>query len=173
MRERKFSMQRRRVDIRLLCLQRLTWRRGRTRKARYSRDKCTDHPRSWITEDCVVEVVGLKLVTHHPVIEPVSEIRVGNGIFRCRDGGSRSVFFVCRDWRGDENKLEKPAIRGTNAPITRGVRYLTTGWWWVQSAANPSPCYLPENRVVFEENTERMIEQSQQLRKTGHFLHFC
>jgi hypothetical protein len=47
--------------------------------------------------DWVVELVGLKLMTHHPVIEPVSEIRVGNGIFRCRDGGSNSAFFVCRD----------------------------------------------------------------------------
>ncbi len=35
--ERNFSMQRRRVEIRLFCLQRLTRRRGRTRKARYSR----------------------------------------------------------------------------------------------------------------------------------------
>jgi hypothetical protein len=31
------------------------------------------------------------------VIEPVSDIRVGNGIFRCRDGGSRSAFLSCRD----------------------------------------------------------------------------
>jgi len=32
----------------------------------------------------VVEVVGLELLSHHPVIEPVSEIGVGNGIFRRR-----------------------------------------------------------------------------------------
>src|SRR6202022_4490694 len=24
---------------------------------------------------------------------------------------------------------KKPAVRGTNARITRGVRYLKTGWW--------------------------------------------
>jgi hypothetical protein len=47
--------------------------------------------------DWMVEVVGHKLKTHHPVIEPVSDIRVGNGIFRCRDGGSRSAFLSCRD----------------------------------------------------------------------------
>ena len=52
--ERNFSMQRRRVEIRLFCLQRLTRRRGRTRKARYSRDRCTDHRRSSIPEDCLV-----------------------------------------------------------------------------------------------------------------------
>jgi hypothetical protein len=47
--------------------------------------------------DWMVEVVGHKLKTHYPVIEPVSDIRVGNGIFRCRDGGSRSAFLSCRD----------------------------------------------------------------------------
>ena len=47
--------------------------------------------------DWMVEVVGHKLKTHHPVIEPVSDIRVGNGIFRCRDEGSRSAFSSCRD----------------------------------------------------------------------------
>ena len=55
----------------------------------------------------MVEVVGHKLKTHHPVIEPVSDIRVGNGIFRCRDGGSRSAFLSCRDSRGDKDELEK------------------------------------------------------------------
>ena len=32
----------------------------------------------------MVEVVGHKLVTHQPVIEPVSDARVRNEIFRCR-----------------------------------------------------------------------------------------
>src|SRR6266403_3008830 len=49
-----------------------------------------------VCEDWMVEVVGHKLKTHHPVIEPVSDIRVGNGIFRCRDGGSRSAFRLTR-----------------------------------------------------------------------------
>jgi hypothetical protein len=47
--------------------------------------------------DWMAELVGLKLMTHHAVIETVSAIRVGNEIFRCRDGGSNSAFFVCRD----------------------------------------------------------------------------
>src|ERR1700682_6420984 len=50
-----------------------------------------------VCEDWMVEVVGHKLKTHPPVIEPVSDIRVGNGIFRCRDEGSRSAFLSCRD----------------------------------------------------------------------------
>jgi hypothetical protein len=44
-------------------------------KARCSPDKCAYHPRSSIPEDWVVEVVGHKLVTHHPVFEPVSAIQ--------------------------------------------------------------------------------------------------
>jgi hypothetical protein len=86
----------------------------------------------------VVEVVGLELVTHHPVIEPVSEIGVGNGIFRGRDGGWKSAFFVCRDRRRDEDELEEPAICGTNARFTGRVRYLKTAWWCAQSDTNRS-----------------------------------
>ncbi len=77
--ERNFSMQRRRVEIRLFCLQRLTRRRGRTRKARYSRDKCTDHRRSSIPEDCVVVCA----VRYKPVSDCNSLIMaVLQGIFR-------------------------------------------------------------------------------------------
>jgi hypothetical protein len=35
---------------------------------------------------------------------------------------------------------KKAAVRGTNARITRGVRYLKTGWWCGQSDTNRSPC---------------------------------
>src|SRR5258706_11932605 len=40
----------------------------------------------------MVEALGHKLATHHPVIEPVSENRVRNGIFRCRDRRSNPPF---------------------------------------------------------------------------------
>ena len=36
--------------------------------------------------DWMVEVIGHKLATHHPVIEPVSAAEPGNGNLRCRDG---------------------------------------------------------------------------------------
>src|SRR5712671_6844096 len=35
--------------------------------------------------------------------------------------------------------------------LRAGQRYL---WRWVQSAANRSPCYLPNIRVIFEKNSE-------------------
>ena len=38
---------------------------------------------------------------------------------------------------------KKPAVHGTNARITRGVRYLKTGWWCVQSDTNRSPVAIP------------------------------
>ena len=63
-------MQRQKVKSAFFVLQRLTQRRGDIGKDLCPRDKCTDHPRSSIPEDWVVETVGLELVTHHPVIEP-------------------------------------------------------------------------------------------------------
>src|SRR5258707_12911504 len=92
----------------------------------------------------MVEVVGHKLKTHHPVIEPVSAIRVGNGIFGCRDGGSRSAFCLAETDAETRTNSKKPAVHGTNARITRGVRYLKTGWWCAQSYANRSRLVLPE-----------------------------
>jgi hypothetical protein len=44
----------------------------------------------------MVEVVGHKLKTHHPVIEPVSDIRVGNGIFRVSVHFSHTCLFKIR-----------------------------------------------------------------------------
>ena len=87
-------MQRQKVKSAFFVLQRLTQRRGDIGKDRCPRDKCTDHPRSSIPEDWVVEALGYKLATHHPVIEPVSEIRVRNGIFRCRDRKSTPPRFL-------------------------------------------------------------------------------
>ncbi len=88
----------------------------------------------------MVEALGHKLATHHPVIEPVSEIRVRNGIFRCRDKRSNPPFCPAEAEAETGANSKKPAIRGTNARITRGVRYLKTGWWCAQSGTNRSPC---------------------------------
>jgi hypothetical protein len=82
-----------------------------------------------VCEDWMVEAVGHKLATHHPVIEPVSEIRVRNGIFRCRDRRSNPPFCLAETEAETGANSKKPAIRGTNPRITRGVRYLKTGWW--------------------------------------------
>jgi hypothetical protein len=39
----------------------------------------------------MVETEGTELPTPHPVIEPVSDIRVRNGNFRCRDGSVKTA----------------------------------------------------------------------------------
>src|SRR4029077_14925496 len=65
---------------------------------------------------------GLKLVTHHPVIEPVSEIRVRNGIFRCRERKPNPPFCPAETEAETGAKSKKPAVRGPNARSTRGVR---------------------------------------------------
>jgi hypothetical protein len=62
--------------------------------------------------------------------EPVSDNRVRNGIFRCRDGRVKTASSLGRDRYGDEGRLEKPAFRGANSRMSGGVRYLHTGWWW-------------------------------------------
>jgi len=40
----------------------------------------------------MVELEGTELTTPHPVVEPLSDLRVRNGIFRCRDGRAKTEF---------------------------------------------------------------------------------
>jgi hypothetical protein len=66
----------------------------------------------------MVETEGTELPTPHPVIESVSDNRVRNGIFRCRDGGAKAAFSSCGDRYRDQRRLEKPTFRGTNARVS-------------------------------------------------------
>ena len=84
--------------------------------------------KSAVRKKWMVETEGTELPTPHPVIEPVSDNRVRNGIFRCRDGGAKTAFSSCGDRYRDERRLEQPTFRGTNARVSGGVRYLWTGW---------------------------------------------
>jgi len=40
-------------------------------------------------------------------------------------------------------------------------------WWWVQSAANPSPCYLANIRVIFENNSDLATKSVKKTCGTG------
>src|SRR3981189_453231 len=42
-----------------------------------------------------------------------------------------------------------------------------TGWWWTQSAANPSPCYFANIRVICEKNSERAAKSVKKTCGTG------
>src|SRR5664279_4012252 len=58
----------------------------------------------------MVGLEGTELPTPHPVVEPVSDIRVRNGIFRCRDGPVRTAFSSAGDRYGDAGGLEKARV---------------------------------------------------------------
>jgi hypothetical protein len=80
----------------------------------------------------VVKIVGLKLVTHHPVIEPVSDSAPGTGIFRPETMGE--IAALPRTETGirlseDEKPRQKRAFLDSlcKTPKRR------TGWWRTQS----------------------------------------
>jgi len=91
----------------------------------------------------------------------------GNGIFRCGDRRSNPPFCLPETEAETGANSKKPAIRGTNARIARGVRYLKTGWWCAQSDTNPSPCYRAKNRVIFEKNREPAVRNVRNRCSTG------
>ena len=92
----------------------------------------------------VVEVVGHKLKTHHPVIEPVSDSESGTEFFDAETEGPDPPFCIAETHAETRTNSKKPAVHGTNARITRGVRYLKTGWWCAQSDTNRSRRSLRE-----------------------------
>jgi hypothetical protein len=75
----------------------------------------------------MVEVVGHKLKTHHPVIEPVSDIRVGTEFFDAETEGPDPPFCLAETDAETRRNSKKPAAHGINAGIAREVRYLKTG----------------------------------------------
>jgi hypothetical protein len=148
---------------------------GRQKSSRKSVNACRDQsPRSkWpempaetpyltscrkraVCGDWMVETKGTELPTPHPVIELVSDNRVRNGIFRCRDGGAKTAFSSCGDRYRDERRLEKPTFRGTNARVSGRVRYLWTGWWAHQrSNLGPADRFVP--KVVIREARSKSL----------------
>jgi hypothetical protein len=111
--------------------------------------------------DWMVEVVGLKLVTHHPVIEPVSATESGTEFFDAETEGPNPPFCLAETDVETRTNSKKPAIRGTNARITRGVRYLKTGWWR-QSGTNWRPTTQSSNRSPREPGTEFFAAETRQ-----------
>jgi hypothetical protein len=72
----------------------------------------------------VVETEGTGLPTPHAVIEPVSDARVRNGNFRCKDGSAKSAIPLLRDRYGDAQRFEKPPFWRVSAKKLNGVRSL-------------------------------------------------
>ncbi len=63
---------------------------------------------SAVSEDWVVETEGIELATPHAVVEPVSDTRVRNGNFRCRDGSAKTAVPPLRDRCRDAQRFERP-----------------------------------------------------------------
>ena len=72
---------------------------------------------------------------------------------------SRKSVNTCRDQSSGIGRPKSPQKR----PIWRrigNVRFAETGWWCAQSDANPSPCYLANIRVIFENNSEPVAKKA-------------
>ena len=76
----------------------------------------------------MVEIVGLKLVTHHPVFEPFSA-RAGNGNFLRRDRLAKAGSSPSRDRFRDAPEARKPRFPRTNCEIACEALNPKTGWW--------------------------------------------
>jgi hypothetical protein len=85
-----------------------------------------------------VEVVGLKLMTHHPVIEPVCA-RAGNGNFQHRDRPLGSRLYTCqrRIWRRS---------RSEKAPISAGLPGISPERYGLRSVKVGAPGLKAETR---------------------------
>ena len=67
----------------------------------------------------------------------------GTEFFDAETKGPNPSFCLAETDAETRTNSKKPAVHGTNARITRGVRYLKTGWWCAQSDTNRSPTVIP------------------------------
>src|SRR6266404_593845 len=72
-----------------------------------------------------------------------------------------------REMSGRKSRQKRPIWRRIG-----NVRFAETGWWCAQSHANPSPCYLANIRVIFENNSEPAAGNSKNTCGTGISLIF-
>jgi hypothetical protein len=87
----------------------------------------------------------------------------GTEFFDAETEGPDPPFGLAETDAETRTSSKKPAVHGTNARITRGVRYLKTGWWWAQSDANRSQA---KNREFSEKFSEK--QASIELTGLGH-----
>jgi hypothetical protein len=68
-----------------------------------------------------------------------------------------------------EGSGRKSAQKGPIWLRIGNVRFAETGWWWAQSDANPSPCYLANIRVIFEKKQRTGGRKCQKGLQHRHF----
>ena len=79
----------------------------------------TPYPASYrklaVCEDWMVEIVGHKLMTHHPVIEPVSITEPGTEIYDAETGANAPPYRVAETNPEMPRECESPHSGATNA----------------------------------------------------------
>src|ERR1700682_3920972 len=91
----------------------------------------------------------------------------GNGNFLRRDRPAKAGSSPSRDRFRDTPEARKPRFPRTNCEIACEGLNPETGWWCAQSYANPSPCYLANIRVIFQNNSEPAAESVKKACSTG------
>src|SRR5258707_5683947 len=86
----------------------------------------------------MVELVGLELVTHHPVIEPSLRQSRERKFLMQRQAGKNGLFTPQRPVQRLASYTKSPHSSALNAIRASEVRALKTGWWCAQSYANRS-----------------------------------
>jgi hypothetical protein len=76
----------------------------------------------------VVEVVGHKLATHHPVIEPVSTAEPGTEIRDAETGTQEPAYYLAEINPETRRECEKPPFRRNKCKMAGGSLSPTPGW---------------------------------------------
>jgi hypothetical protein len=76
----------------------------------------------------MVEAVGHKLATHHPVIEPVSTAEPGTEIRDAETGTQEPAYYLAEINPETRRECEKPPFRRNKCEMAGGSLSPTTGW---------------------------------------------
>ena len=85
--------------------------------------------KSAVWKDWMVELVGLELVTHHPVIEPSLRQSRERKFLMQRQAGKNGLFTPQRPVQRLASYTKSPHSSALNAIRASEVRALKTGWW--------------------------------------------
>ena len=65
------------------------------------------------------------------------------------------------------------AVEGGKLACLAVAREASEGWWWMQSPANRSPCYLAGISVFSDKNSERAVQLVEKALQPRHFSQFA
>jgi hypothetical protein len=86
----------------------------------------------------MVEALGHKLATHHPVIEPVSAAEPGTEICDAETGTQKPAYHLAEINPETRREFEKRPFRRNKCEKAGGSLSPTTGWWARIEPVTPS-----------------------------------